>query len=314
MNPATHHPPETSEKGEEEPSPLEYARLHHLSRNYLEAKIGFTEVGILRDAAFEGLSDDSHLLQFDFGPELKIEERATLSKEAAILLRFASCEDDAEHVESLTRSLLDSREFLKKMRIELPLLESDHATDCRRFGSREGFEITTKDVRFPLEIVDEEKGEGLSFPSRWENRGSELMETLKEERLAIGKETMLYLQDTLKVTWTEDDEKALWAQEQTYKRVSPSLFLGRSLLIPTSRTKHSMVSHHLSPHDLLQLFHTSLPCQIQHLTSIHYLILYLQQSKNSRLWKRISSTRIFPRLFESQKLQNKTLTLHQIRS
>lgn len=226
MDPATHHPPESFEEDEEGPSPLAYARLHHLSRNYLEADIGLIEVGMLRDAAFEGLSDDSHLLQFDFGPELKIEERATLSKEAAILLHFASCEEDAEHVESLTRSLLDSREFFKKMRIELPLLNSDHAIDCRCFGSREGFEMTTKDVRFPLEIVDEEEGEGLSFPSRWENRDSELMETLKKERLAIGKDMMIYLQDALKVTWTEEDDKALWAQEQTYKRVSPSLFLG----------------------------------------------------------------------------------------
>ncbi|KAF8853706.1 hypothetical protein BDZ45DRAFT_657595 [Acephala macrosclerotiorum] len=102
--------------------------------------------------------------------------------------------------------------------LELPLLRSNHETDCKAFASREGFDITLQDVKLPLELVDDEKNEGLSWPSRFWEMGLETLQKLKAEKLSISKNTFMFINDCLKDDWSEDDAKALWDDEQKYKK------------------------------------------------------------------------------------------------
>lgn len=207
-----------SESSEEEPeiTPLQYARDNGLSRNYLQTPYSNTNLKVLVDYQ-QGLTDDSHLSQFDLSTTVNTDERLTVSKEAAILIASVSREEPSEWVDDLVLGIV-TRKY-KIPRLELPLLRSDHETDCKKFAQREGFEIKLQDVKLPLEVVDYENG-GLGFlPSLW-NKGVEVLEGLKMERLEVSKDTLVYLQTTLRGDWTEEDEKKVWASSRTYKRVS----------------------------------------------------------------------------------------------
>jgi hypothetical protein len=178
-----------------------------------------SESGKLRAIIDQSLADDSHLRSFDFGPELGVEERLSISKEAALLLASITREQTAEEIDVLVSPMLHSIDGIKKLKLELPLLRSDHEADCKEFGRKEGFEIKLKDVKLPLEIVNIENGEGLQWPSHFRALGTKIAKELKQERISVSKDTVGYLSRKLTSVWTEEDEEDLWKREQSYKRV-----------------------------------------------------------------------------------------------
>jgi hypothetical protein len=113
--------------------------------------------------------------------------------------------------------MLDSKDF-KDIHLELPLLKTDHALDCRSFANRYGFEIQLIDVKLPLEMVDDYSNEGLSFPSSMYCRGDEILDELKKERLVVSRETMEYLSAAIKPGWTDSDDTSLWEGLRNYKK------------------------------------------------------------------------------------------------
>ncbi|CZR63409.1 uncharacterized protein PAC_13306 [Phialocephala subalpina] len=209
--------PQASEEAEE-PSPLEYARSNGLSRDYLAERLGFSDLEQLQHDVDAKQLDSSHLRQFNLGSEIRVEERLTISKDAALLLSSINREEASEDIDSLVVSMLETRTLGWPPKLELSLLRSNHETDCREFASREGFEIKLQDVKLPLELVDDEKNEGLSWPSRFWDMGQETLQKLKAEKLAVSKDTFMFINDCLKDDWTEDDAKALWGDEQKYKK------------------------------------------------------------------------------------------------
>jgi hypothetical protein len=136
-----------------------------------------------------------------------------------MLLAWVSKSEGAESKTALLPSADSSRRSRGK-RLELPLLKTDHEIDCKEFARREGFEIKLKDVKLPLEMIDDERDEGLEFPTGSWDRGAELIEELSREKLSVKKETLFYIQDALKIEWDGEVEKEVWASVQNYKRVS----------------------------------------------------------------------------------------------
>jgi hypothetical protein len=217
----TSHPQPELDVDFEDLAPLEYARASGLTRNHVTEE--YAEVDAIQDDVYPGCLADSHLPQFDLGTGFKVEERVSVSKEGAALLASVAHEEVAESIDALILPMLGARSSTCKAKLELPLLRSDHETDCKNFGRREGFEIKLQDVRLPLESVDEENGQGLGLPSRFWNIGPKLLEQLKGEKIGISKDTIAYLQDALKAAWTAEDEENLWNSEIKYKRVSRKL-------------------------------------------------------------------------------------------
>lgn len=203
---------------EDDLSPLEYARLNGLSRDYLAEPYLVSGLDIIEDG-HSGFTNDSHLIQFQL-PTTKIstDERLIISKEAALLIACISREEPNSK-DAIVLQMLGKRVF-ENHQLELPLLRSDHESDCRKFARSDGFEIKLQNVKFPLEMVDEEKNEGLGWSPKLWSRGSEILEELKREKLEVSKETLGHLQNFLKHSWTEEDEKELWASVQKYKMVS----------------------------------------------------------------------------------------------
>jgi hypothetical protein len=201
----------------DEPPPLQYARSNGLVRDHLADQLAFSELAKLQAAVQHGLTDDSELHQFDFGSEVKVEERVTISREEALLLSSVAQEDTTEAIDALP--MFKTTSITRKTRLELPLLKTDHETDCKNFARRDDFEIKLCDIRLPLEMVNEENNEGLVWPPKFSSLGEELVEQLKQEKISVSRDMIIYLQGVLKNAWTEEDDKNLWESEQRYKRV-----------------------------------------------------------------------------------------------
>jgi hypothetical protein len=222
------YPPSSSgDEVEEDIPPLHYARANDLARDHLSDSLVFAELVKLQTSVQYDLNDDSKLRQFDFGSELKVEERVTISKEGASLLSSIAHEESTETINALLLPMLSARSKITRTRLELPLLKTDHETDCKNFARRDDFEIKLQDVRLPLEIVNEDNNEGLVWPSRFSTLGSELLEGLKKEKISVPKDVMVYLDTALKHAWTKEDDLNLWNREQKYKRVSDMIHLRR---------------------------------------------------------------------------------------
>jgi len=208
---------------EVEPSPLEYARLKGLARNHLEE--GYYEIEDLQNNAIAGLLGDSHLPQFILGDELKVQERMSILKEGASLYASITQQRSQEIIDSLTVPMMESLSRHGRMKLELPLLRSDHQLECDQFGRREGFEVHLQQVKLPLEAVDLEKSQGLSWPARFWKIGDCILEELKAEKVGVSKSTVKVLQDSLNPIWTKEDSKTLWKSELKYKKVHIGLII-----------------------------------------------------------------------------------------
>lgn len=227
---------------DDEIPPLEYARSNHLARDHLADPRVFSELAKLQTAVQDDLTDDSELHQFDFGSELKVEDRVAISKEGAKLLSSIAQEETAEAIDALVLPMLQTRSIVTRAKLEIPLLKTDHEADCKLFAIRSDFEIKLCDIKLPLEMVNEENNEGLVWPSRFSSLGAEFLDKLKNEKISVSKDDLLHLQNALKHPWTEEDDKNLWNNEQKYKRVGRQAYTLAALLISCS--EHHTGTHH----------------------------------------------------------------------
>ncbi|KAL2070508.1 hypothetical protein VTL71DRAFT_13534 [Oculimacula yallundae] len=201
---------------EEEIAPLEYARRNGLAQDYLVSKLGYEQLTNIQSRLAIEVDDETNLLQFDLGPEFKVEERLPCSQGGASLLSWATREEDPYEINAIVAPLFKESNRIRKQKLELPLLQTDVDTDCRNFAGREGFEIRIEHIKLPLEaIVD---GEGFDWTEQYENLGAEVLRDLRVEKLGVTKAAMTFIQACAAVSWTEEDDSQLWAREQKYKR------------------------------------------------------------------------------------------------
>lgn len=203
---------------DEDISALEYARLHGLSHNHLIDPTPTAILDALQMNVDDGLIDDLHLKQLKLPHDYSMHERLTVSKDGARLLAWAMHHED-EATGNIVHTISGNSTF-KYMRLELPLLSSDHESDVTRFAKREAFEPHLEDVRLPLEVLNVEKDEDLNFsPEMW-NLSAKTLDGLKKERISATKESLQYIQSSIRSDWTDSDESELWEGLQNYTRVS----------------------------------------------------------------------------------------------
>ncbi|KAK3352650.1 hypothetical protein B0T25DRAFT_500907 [Lasiosphaeria hispida] len=109
----------------------------------------------------------------------------------------------------------------KKLKLEVPVLRSDHNMDCRRLRQKvEAFrKPQLPEHRLPLYPADGEEGEGVEFPGSARKSDTAIMKNIEKELFEMKRETLVYLMQTLKADWTAAEQTDLVDSISTYKGV-----------------------------------------------------------------------------------------------
>ena len=175
----------------EEPSILEYARFHGLARDHrkdpsLQELADAAPTPQLRDYPGLFCIEDIHI-----SPRT---ERLSISNGAAVLL---SSIRGAEYDKIISdENMLPNLHRVRNMKMELPLLRTDHELDLQEFGRPVEPDLATEHL--PFENVNQEQGEGLEWPSSYNNLPLQATMKSTSEKLTVSRDTMLYLQSILK--------------------------------------------------------------------------------------------------------------------
>ena len=124
-----------------------------------------------------------------------------LSRQASKLLISATTLPPAPHWSTL---LLDNQKP-QLQKLELPLLSTDHEKDFQKFLLRRGLE--PEDISFPVEILNEENDEGLSWPSPIRKLCTQWDSDIAHEKLQISRESLHLLECAMRDTWEDADHK-----------------------------------------------------------------------------------------------------------
>ncbi|KAI9641735.1 hypothetical protein NHQ30_009591 [Ciborinia camelliae] len=218
--------PDASDLSEEEDDPpiLELARSIGIARDHQLDDTSVDDLLLMKENINHTFLNDlnqDHLPQLDIQVTINLDERLFVSQGAARLLGSVAQNESQESIDALIYPLLGGSRDVKKMRLELPLLRSDHESDVRGFSRKDGFELKPKDIKLPLELVSIENNEGLEFPPDFYNFETETFETIANEKIEVTRNSMIYLQTALKVTLTRDDEQEIWESVRTHSRKFP---------------------------------------------------------------------------------------------
>ncbi|TGO15353.1 hypothetical protein BTUL_0041g00380 [Botrytis tulipae] len=214
---------ESLSEGEEEEIPVvELARSIGVSRDHQLDNASVEILLLMQEDIYHSFSsdlNDDHLSLFTT-PETNTNERLSVSIGAARLLTSIAQNENQESIDTLTHSLLGPRD-VRNLRIEMPILQSDHDFDVRGFARRDGFEVRPQDIKLPLELLSIENNEGLGFPSDFYNFETETFETIANEKIEVTRNSMVYLHTALNTTLTIENEQAIWESERTHPRKFP---------------------------------------------------------------------------------------------
>jgi hypothetical protein len=208
---------------EPEPSIVEYARFYGISIDHNAAFPAQDELDDLLQTTPAELENDARLPQLQPVEIEPPEDRITLEKEGAKAIREADT-GPLEHAEyqKLLRRLCRERKRTPKLKCELPLLKTLHEVDYQEFKQtiEKGREVDLDQLKtLPFEPLDDEKDEGLEFPSMYHDVPAVLLKQAEKEKIGVSKDAMLVLACALKNDWSEEDNKKLLMSQITYKRV-----------------------------------------------------------------------------------------------
>ncbi len=194
---------------DEDIPPLDFARYHGLTKDYLSERP--LDAAQLPTSLLD-TSEDAWTLEVLQG--FSTRECLTIDKEAAVFLREVltapGMTEDVE-VEAGRRKTSDLKQ-------ERPILRSDHEWDVRHFGKIDPVDLSR--INLPLETINEEKDEGLSWPTEDLDLPARFDARANSERLEIPADTLPYLQEALTNPYCPGDDEAIIAEEIKYQRVS----------------------------------------------------------------------------------------------
>ncbi|KAF5872449.1 putative nucleoporin nup49 protein [Botrytis fragariae] len=223
-----------SEEGEEEEIPVvELARSIGVSRDHQLDNTSVEILLLMQEDIHQSFSSDldDNYLSLLTTPEINTNERLSLSIGAARLLTSIAQNESQGSIDALPHQSLGPRD-IRNLRIEIPILRTDHDFDVKGFARRDEFEVRPQDIRLPLELLSIENNEGLGFPSDFYDSETEAFETIVNEKIEVTRYSMTYLQTALKATLTIENEQEIWERERTHPRKFPVSFHVTPLLYP----------------------------------------------------------------------------------
>lgn len=244
----------------EEPSVLEYAREQGICVDYT------TDLPRLLDlrTALEYVNDRDGHNQFDddltnatTAAEELTKQKLGLNREGALFLKTTLALQGPLDHDPL--DVVGSQQWIRDMKQELPVLQTDAELDMLSFGTK--VEPNFKDIQqsLPSEILDEEKDEGFGWPTKYLSYPIQYNATIRDERLAVTKEAMTFLQDTLIDEYTPDDSAIIEAEALESREVGMRQALNMILTCLESCTSPSdtAIIAAITTHNTIRTFLTS---------------------------------------------------------
>ena len=198
-----------------EPSLLDYARFYGLTRNHLEPN-PLQDVVVPNDF-FTQLEDPPGAFQIDASQSNLPLETLSLDRDAAMLLTSIKQSSASKESFQFDEVEMPDPHRIRNMKLDLPLLHTDHELDVLHFRYRGMRDLAEEHL--PLESVDEENDEGLSWPLRYLQLPGEFNRKSESEKLDMTKDTLLYLQRILQVHHDGGVRDRFEYDEKPYRRV-----------------------------------------------------------------------------------------------
>ncbi|KAL2354398.1 hypothetical protein BJ546DRAFT_878679 [Cryomyces antarcticus] len=199
---------------EEEPTVLEYARYYGLCIDYLtEDPLDVRHVPTPPTDILSSLEEPQDAIQIGMPSEGLPKERLTVDKDTALFLRNVTILAQAPAESDWSPEQTNKYSGMKQ---ELPILRTDNDLDLHKFTKQTVPDL--RNVRFPLEQVDDETDEGVAWPGKYLELPAQYDARVKAEKLEVSKDLLLYLQETFKDLFTVEDEETTIAEELRYER------------------------------------------------------------------------------------------------
>ena len=193
----------------EDPSIIDYARFYGLISDHLEPH---PLQGIAARDTFHSLEldDDDGLSPPNFPAYGLPQERLTVDAGAAALLSSIAA---LAEVPPARVDVIDTHR-IRNLKLELPLLRSDHEVDMLNFGPQIVPDLEHEFL--PLEPVNEEADEGLTWPPTYYQLPGKYANESASEKLHVSSNALAYLQETLNFHF---DEQNGFEDGLAYKKV-----------------------------------------------------------------------------------------------
>jgi hypothetical protein len=203
---------------EQDPSILEWARAQRACVDY-ETELPYTGNFLVpsNDDFDRYLHDPSDATILSAVSAL-IKERLAVDKDAALLLRVAY---SPEEVLTIDPSATDSRMWIRDLKQELPVLQSDHQLDLLSFGNLAVPDFKT--LRIPSEVTVEQNDEGFGWPTKYLSYPAQCDAQFKTEKLAVTREVLVHLQEAIRDAYIPEDGEKIEAEGMIRKQVGQAL-------------------------------------------------------------------------------------------
>ena len=246
----------------EEPSVLEYAREQGICVDYT------TDLPRLLDlrTALECIDDrdihdhfDDDLTNAATAAEELTKQKLGLNREGALILKSALALQGPLDHDPL--DVFESQQWIRDMKQELPILHTDSELDMLDFGSKVEHDFKDIQQSLPSEILDEEKDEGLGWPAKYLSYPLQYDAMIRNERLAVTREAMTFLQDALIDDHTPEDSAILMAEalESREVGVRQASNLTLTCLESCASPSDTAINAAITTHNAIRSFLTSEP-------------------------------------------------------
>jgi Sialic acid synthase len=206
----------------------EYARLHGLTVDSLF--FDWTELidndPIIAPSVIElgpgELIEGPELEECEFRPIIPEPEQWNISIGSLKLLQQTCRECEERQIKEIfLAECLSTTLELASLKLEPPLLYSDHTLDCRRLARqvRNFMKDPLPDISLPLESYDVEQGQGLEFPRALVEADKEQTKSVENEKLNVTRDILWYISQTIKSDWTEENQQQLYESAAGYPGV-----------------------------------------------------------------------------------------------
>ncbi|KAH0569254.1 hypothetical protein GP486_000010 [Trichoglossum hirsutum] len=172
---------------------VEYARFHGLTQDHRTVLPLFSTSSSPRNFLAQ-LADPEDVPHLELSPTFTTQEKLSLNRGAAALL--SSMWNVGLELPQEEPSILYSQRRGKDLKVELPILRTDHELDVRGFmeifGRQNSPDLSGENI--PLEEINEEDGEGLSWPIASFDLLKISEGKLNNEKLEVSRDAVLHLQ------------------------------------------------------------------------------------------------------------------------